>query len=156
VIIAFRSFAALLTVDEQRRCLAAVRRHLEPGGLLALDVFDPLLHLCVPDPPGEFPQPRGRARLDSGGYVEVAATARRNDPVRQVLAESWRAIETRPDGTVAREDSDELVLRWTYRHELYHLLELTGFDVVAEYSDFEKSPPAYGRELVMVARATSG
>jgi hypothetical protein len=44
------------------------------------------------------------------------------------------------------------MLRWTYRYELHHLLELAGFEFVAEYSDFAKSPPAYGRELVVMAR----
>jgi SAM-dependent methyltransferase len=151
VVIAFRSFAALLTVDDQRQCLMAIRRHLDPNGLLTLNVFDPRLDLCVPEPPGEYPQPRGRARLASGNSVEAAATERQNDPLRQVLTETWRFIERRPDGSVATEETEELVLRWTYRYELHHLLELMGFDLVAEYSDYAKSPPAYGRELVVVA-----
>jgi len=39
VIIAFRSFAHLLTVGDRRRRLATARRHLDPGGLLALNIF---------------------------------------------------------------------------------------------------------------------
>jgi hypothetical protein len=31
-------------------------------------------------------------------------------------------------------------------------LELCGFAVEAEYSDFNGSPPAYGNELIVVAR----
>jgi hypothetical protein len=34
-----------------------------------------------------------------------------------------------------------------------YLLELCGFEVEAEYSDYAGSPPAYGREQVYVARA---
>jgi len=45
---------------------------------------------------------------------------------------------------------EELKLRWTYRHELHHLLELSGFQVLAEYSDFRRSEPAYGKELIVV------
>jgi len=154
VVIAFRSFANLLTVAAQRSCLAAVRRHLEPGGVLTIDLFDPRLDLCVPDPPGEYPQPRGEATLpDSGNRVEVVATERRNDPLRQVLTEVWRLTERSPDGGIVRQENEELVLRWTYRYELHHLLELAGFELVAEYSDFAKSPSAYGRELIVVARA---
>ncbi len=33
-----------------------------------------------------------------------------------------------------------------------YLLELCGFEILAEYSDFSMSPPAYGREQVWVAR----
>jgi hypothetical protein len=45
-----------------------------------------------------------------------------------------------------------MVLRWTYRWELYHLLNLCGFAVEAEYSDFNGSAPAYGKELILIAR----
>lgn len=34
-------------------------------------------------------------------------------------------------------------------------LELTGFEVEAEYSDFHGSPPLYGREQVYVVRPAS-
>ncbi len=153
VIIAFRSFAHLLTVDDQRRCLRNVHRHLDPGGLLALNVFDPRLDLCLPGLAGSYPQPRGTAELaETGSRVEVEAVARTNDPLRQVMTETWRFTELAADGAVLREEVEELVLRWTYRYELHHLLELSGFDVVDEYSDFRRSPPVYGRELVVVAR----
>ena len=44
-------------------------------------------------------------------------------------------------------------LRWTYRWELHHLLNLCGLAVDVEYSDFATSAPAYGKELIVVARA---
>src|ERR1700693_3291004 len=40
---AFRAFQHLLTVEDQLACLAAVRRHLAPGGRFAFDVFAPKL-----------------------------------------------------------------------------------------------------------------
>jgi hypothetical protein len=45
-----------------------------------------------------------------------------------------------------------MALRWTYRWELHHLLSLCGFKVEAEYGDFGRSAPAYGKELILVAR----
>jgi len=45
-----------------------------------------------------------------------------------------------------------MVLRWTYRWEMHHLLNLCGFAVEAEYSDFVGSAPAYGKELIVVVR----
>jgi hypothetical protein len=45
-----------------------------------------------------------------------------------------------------------MALRWTYRWELRHLLELCDLAVDAEYSDFAGSAPAYGKELILVAR----
>jgi ubiquinone/menaquinone biosynthesis C-methylase UbiE len=152
VIIAFRSFAHLLTVDDQHRCLQNVRRHLDQGGVLALNVFDPRLDLCMPDVSAKFPQPRGRADLtETATHVDLEAVARRNDPVLQVMTETWRLTERTADGTVLREEIEGLVIRWTYRYELHHLLRLSGFEEVVEYSDFKRSPATYGRELVVVA-----
>ena len=145
----FRVFMSLLDVAAQRSALAAVRRHLRPGGLLALDVFDPLLDRCVP---GLHPSEE-RGEYEVGGTrVRVTAVERHTDPVAQRLRERWRFSELDPKGRVVREEFEELKLRWTYRHEMRHLLELGGFEPIAEYSDYAGSPPAYGREQIWVAR----
>jgi hypothetical protein len=52
-----------------------------------------------------------------------------------------------------RQEQREMALRWTWRWELRHLLELCGFEVLNEYSDFHGAPPAYGKELIVVAKA---
>lgn len=150
VIIPFRSFQALLTPDLQRSCLVRVRDHLRPGGTFALQLFDPLLDLCVPS----VSSARSDAAVDprTGNTVRVDVLRHPNDTLAQVLHETWRFTETRADGTVLRSEAEELRLRWTYRYEMRHVLELSGFEVVAEYSDFAGSPPAYGREQVWVAR----
>jgi SAM-dependent methyltransferase len=55
VFVPFRSFQHLLTTDLQRKSLEAIRRHLEPGGRLALHLFDPRLDWLIDPktiPPG--------------------------------------------------------------------------------------------------------
>jgi len=150
VIIPFRSFQFLLALDLQRSCLARVRDHLRPGGTFALQLFDPLLDLCVPFVSSE----RSDAAVDprTGNMVRVDVVRHPNDTLAQVLRETWRFTETGPDGTILRSEAEELKLRWTYRYEMRHLLELSGLEVLAEYSDFAGSPPAYGLEQVWVAR----
>ena len=43
VTVPFRPFQHLISIDDQLACLSCAHRHLEPGGRLALDVFDPNL-----------------------------------------------------------------------------------------------------------------
>ena len=43
VTLPFRPFQHLITVEDQLACLRAVRRHLAPGGRLAMDLFNPSL-----------------------------------------------------------------------------------------------------------------
>ncbi|HUU84834.1 MAG TPA: class I SAM-dependent methyltransferase [Phycisphaerae bacterium] len=151
VIIAFRSFQALLSPEDQRRCLNCIHRHLKPGGRLILDLFDPRLDLCVPDAKNPCDKPTVCHPV-SGNKVEIEFTRLRTDPLQQLLVERWRFQEIDDAGKVIREDIDHLALRWTYRHEMRYLLELTGFQIEAEYSDYDESPPAYGREQLWVVR----
>jgi SAM-dependent methyltransferase len=153
IVVPFRVFQFLLTPETQRSGLAALRRHLAPGGELVLDLFDPRLDLCLPD----VPPPAGNSDLvkhpGTGNDVRVERLERVNDPVRQVFAETWESTEVDAAGRVLRSIRETLSLRWTYRWEMRHLLELSGFEVVAELGDFRGSPPTYGREQVWVVRA---
>lgn len=150
IFVAFRSFQHLLTIDLQKRCLAAIRHHLDPNGRLALHLFDPRLDLLVDD---KSPAPKlsGIHPVTGRRYVgEMLRT--RLDHLAQVRRDLWRYREIGADGEVLAEDAREMALRWTYRWELHHLLTLSGFMVEAEYSDFAGSAPAYGKELIVVAR----
>lgn len=157
VLIPARSFMFLLTIDEQLACLARVHSHLRPGGVTAIDIFDPLLDLCVP---GRKP---GRTETgddpETGHSIRVDVLFRENDAVAQTVRDVWRFSEIASSGEILRVEEEELVLRWTYRYEMRHLLELAGFSGALagfsgadEYSDFAGLPPAYGREQVWVAR----
>lgn len=147
---AFRVFQHLLEPVDQRAALAAVRRHLRPGGLLVLDLFDPRLRWV--EEGAEWEEVAETIHPVSGRLVRRTAIDRVNDALRQRTSILFRLEELEGDGTVVREETEELVLRWTYRHELWHLLELEGFERVAEHSDYAGSPPRYGGEIIAVAR----
>jgi len=149
---ACRAFQALLTPEDQRACLQSVHRHLEPGGLLALNVFDPRLDWCVDGEVENTYSPDTVRHPETGHDVQIEITYRRNDAVRQVLFERWRLTERDPQGRTIRQTDAALELRWTYRYEMRYLLELCGFHVEAEYSDYRKSPPKYAADQIWVAR----
>jgi len=145
VTIPFRAFSHLLTVDDQLACLACVRRHLEPDGLVAFDVFDPDLGMlaqgAVPESLGvSFPYEGHEMRR----YERVAY-----DLTRQVLRVVLRFEGGPPELT----GEVPLELRWFYRYELEHLLARAGFTGVRVFGGFDRRPWAAGGETVMVARA---
>ncbi len=151
-LVPFRTFQSLLTSKDQRSSLAAFHRHLVPGGRLVLDLFDPALHWCLP---GAAPPRLARPPFPGttpGTEVRVRVLTRENDPFLQVLTEEWSLEERDASGALLREERYVLRMRWTYRHELRHLLELEGFDVEEEFSDFRESPPRYGGDILVVAR----
>jgi ubiquinone/menaquinone biosynthesis C-methylase UbiE len=145
-----RSFQHLLTIDLQEKTLTAAHRHLQPNGRLALHLFDPRLDLLV-DESTPSPSLSGTDPATQRRYLgEMVRT--RFDHLAQIRRDVWRYREMDRDGAVLEEDTREMALRWTYRWELRHLLRLCGFAVEAEYSDFAGSAPAYGKELIVVAR----
>lgn len=154
VIIAFRSFQLLTSPADERSCLQAVRRHMQPGATLLMDIFDPLLDRLTP---GE--QDEGARSMDTtvdpetGHRYEVGVISRHNDTVEQLLREVWRFTERDETGHVLRQEEEVLTMRWIYRWEMRYLLELCGFEVVHEYSDYFGAPAAYGKEQIYVARA---
>jgi SAM-dependent methyltransferase len=155
-LIPFRAFHHLWTVADQVRTLRRVRRHLRPGGRLIVDLFDPRLDLCAPEytkAGGTRPERFTPVHRDpaTGRRWGIRFLSRRNDPVRQLLREEWRYEIRDRRGRVLRAETNTVTLRWTYRHEMRHLLERTGFRILAEYSDFNGSKPAYGKEQIWIA-----
>ena len=153
VTIPFRPFQHLVTVEEQMACLACAHRHLAPGGILALDVFNPSLarlvdpkYLLEAEPEPTFVMPDGRSvdRTDRNASVDL---------VNQVIHAELIYYVTHPDGALQRL-VHAFPMRYFFRYELEHLLVRAGFRVEAVYGDFDRSPVGAeaSNELVFVAR----
>jgi SAM-dependent methyltransferase len=150
-----RVFQFLLTTEAQRRGLASLRAHLDPAGLLVLDLFDPRLDLVTPAASPATPfHPRREEFVDpkTGHRIAWEVTDRNPDPGRQLIDEVWSTWELGAGGDVLRTDRERLVLRWSLRSEMRLLFELEHLEVVHEYGDFKGGPPAYGGEQVWVLK----
>jgi SAM-dependent methyltransferase len=151
ITIPYRAFLHMLTVDDQRNCLGCVREHLEENGRLILNVFDPRLDLIAAHigPPGalenerEFTDPETERRMRTSFATGYTPETQRVDCLQ--LFELL-------DGDEEARTTLRLTLRWIYRYEMQHLLELCGFEVEALYGDFQRGPFKYGGEQIWVAR----
>jgi ubiquinone/menaquinone biosynthesis C-methylase UbiE len=154
IIVPYRAFQLLLTPEDQLAALAAFRRHLRRSGILALHLFDPDLRFLLPgvSPPIDLGQGTDR---DTGRPVEVVVQTDSLDHINQVRRELWRYRVLAADGSIAEEEILELAIRWTFRWEMRHLLRLARFSIETEFSDFEGSPPAYGKEQIWIAHRTA-
>jgi SAM-dependent methyltransferase len=138
VTIPFRLFQHLLTVAEQKACLNSIKRHLAQGGRLVFDVFNPRLprlydakyQVEVEDMP-EMSLPDGRRFRRTNRVVAFHHDEQYND------LEIIRYIDY-PDGRSERQVWS-FPMRYYFRYELEHLLELSGFRVAALFGDFDKS-----------------
>ncbi len=150
-IVPFRAFQHLIVPELQRQALRCVHQSLLPGGHFVIDVFDPRLEHCVPD--AASPNPERRLKDPKSGHTVVRRVLERiNDPVRQLVTETFRIEELDEAGVVLASEESSWTLKWSTRQEMRYLFELTGFEVIAEYSDFFRAPPAYGKEQLWVLR----
>jgi len=150
----FRPFQHLLTVEDQISCLTTIKDHLEPRGVLILDLFNPSLTHLTKDHLGEEVGVEPEFTTPEGIKVR-----RFNKTVSRDLYNQTNKVEliyylTYPDG---REERlvHAFFIRYLFRYEAEHLLVRCGFEVENLYSDYQKNPYGsfYPGELIFVARA---
>jgi len=148
----FRPFQHLLTVDDQRACLAAVRRHLSRNGRFILDVFNPWLKALTDDSVGKEIDEDARFTTPDGDWVARSHRVVSRDPFRQVNHIELIYSVTHPDGSEERL-VQAFPMRYLFRYEAEHLLVRCGFRIDALYTDYDRS--AFGTkdpgELIFVA-----
>ena len=149
---AFNSFLCLLSVDDALAFLRNAKEHLEPGGLLGIEVsaFSPEE---LVDPPGgpelrhDFTRelPRGRLERFSVSRYDAASQLLK----MRLFYELYGA-----SGELESRRAHELTIAVVSRRELELMLRLAGFEVEAVYGGFEGEPFAAASEhLILLARA---
>ncbi|MCC6174599.1 MAG: class I SAM-dependent methyltransferase [Chloroflexi bacterium] len=147
-IFALDSFGLLLDVRDQLAALGRIREHLEPDGVLIVDVSNGngrgvespdeiVLQHAGPDP--------------VTGHLLSKWTARSTDVAEQLDRYTYFYDEVDDDGVVRR-TTTELALRYFGRFEFELLLERAGFLVEALYGSYDLAPFTVGSErLIAVA-----
>lgn len=153
VTIPFRAFQHLVAVEEQRACLNCIREHLEPDGLLIIDIFSPKPSLLFNNPSAteeqeSFPE----TRLPDGRTLRRTNRNTGFHREQQYTDCEITYYVTHPDSRQERL-VQRFPMRFMFRHEMEFLLELSGFEVIELFGDFDRSP--YGDdspEIITVAR----
>jgi SAM-dependent methyltransferase len=137
VTIPYRSFQHLLAPADQEEALHCIYQHLETGGRLAFNIFDPQGVM------GPFWQGHETGLChdtdfieDGSGHRVVVWYLRRFDPDLQLMEQELVFDEVAKDGRVVARHHGLLNFRYTFRFEMQYLLELCGFRVDGLYGDF--------------------
>ena len=145
---AFRSFQHVLTVADQMRSLAEMRRVLRPGGVMAFDLFDPdptTLHSTEPRCVAVYPGSHGRVIERWDGF--------RIERVAQLAHLQFEWIERDAEGAIVAVENDAYTVRYTFPQELLHLLARAGFDDVQLLGAHDGRPLGdVPDELIVIAR----
>lgn len=137
ILIPYRAFQHLCTIQEQVACLKLIRQHLQKDGLLAFNLFVPHQdHLQAIDGTygfrGTYPVPGTEEIIDVSDFTEV-------DYYTQVIRVLRYYERYDSHGRLQEKLRTQMKFRYTYPSELTHLLCLTGFKVLARYGTFQQS-----------------
>jgi len=132
--ISLNTFTHFLTRGDQLRLLESVRRHLQPGGILIIDLFNPAVSLAR-NMDGQMvhdwirPQPEG-----TGKVIKYSST--RLDEAAQKVHVTWfyQVLDSKGND---RWTVLPFSLRYLQRSELELLLERSGFRAERVYGSYE-------------------
>jgi hypothetical protein len=144
----FNTFMHLLTPEDQIAALVNIRRHLQTGGALALDMPNPGEAYAAQ----EQSLTLERTFLDGENTVQQFSQVR-VDRAAQLARITWLYDSVAPDGLVQRQIVP-LTLRYTFPGEMRLLLERCGFALAHLYGDYDRSPFVDGSpRMIVVAEA---
>jgi hypothetical protein len=156
VTIPFRPFQHLLTVEEQKACLKCIYKHLTPNGKLIFDVFHPYPPRLTPNPNYmEEKEDLPETKLPDGRKLRRASRMAAFHREEQYNDIELIYYVSHPDGRTERL-VQSFPMRYYYRYELEHLLELCGFKVIELFGNFDKSAfSSDSPEMIFIAEKIS-
>jgi SAM-dependent methyltransferase len=152
IIIPFRPFQHLLSVEAQLGCLRCARRHLADGGRLVMDFFHTdaaRMH----DP--KFLEAHFLAEYEMSGARKVRLFERIAAFHRAAQSNDMEmAFEvTQPGGRIAHHVF-AFTIRYFFRYEVAHLVARCGLRLLETFGDFDRSPlQDDSPEMIFVADA---
>ena len=151
-LVAVNSFMHLLTPEDQLAALIRIRQHLEPGGRLLLDLFNPDMGRLL-DFRGQVTLEKVMIDPDSGNRL-MKFRSEKADLAQQTISVSFMIDEIEAQGTVRR-TLFPFTIRYLFRGELEHLLQRAGFAVEAIYGSYDMDDfDADSDKMIAVARCS--
>ncbi|HLT23804.1 MAG TPA: methyltransferase domain-containing protein [Ignavibacteria bacterium] len=134
IIVPFRIFQHLLTIEEQLHALSCIKNHLDDDGRLIFDVFVPNLK--------RLNEPVSNMLEFTGEYAPGKTVERyvdtSSDTLTQILNITFTFKWT--DNGKEMSEKDAFPLRYYFKYELEHLIARSGLKLLHLYGDFKKNP----------------
>jgi len=154
VLVPFRAFNHLYSVERQLAALRAMRQRLAPRGILVIDLWNPDV--------AELKETQGRVRVSyerkdprTGCRVVQRFRVRADIAMQMGLLDYWWDVYR--SGRRIRRDHAPMRWRWFHPFEFEHLLARAGLAVRHIYGDYERGPlTARSEELIFVAERRPG
>jgi SAM-dependent methyltransferase len=153
-LVPFSTFNYLMRIDEQISCLRSIKRHLNKGGVLVLEL---LSYSLFPD--WFLNQPilrKVKEKLDQEtGHTIQLWKLGSFDASSQVIKEERYFRHYSQEGKLLQEDLIFWENRFFFLGEITLLLRMEGFDISAVYGDFDFKPYTHSSQVFVILAQSS-
>jgi len=144
------AFQAFLNNADQRALLANIRKHLTDDGIFAFETRNPDWNELTTD----LNESEWMTYANDKGFSVRIMETREYDHVAQVLAYTLYRRWHETDGD--KERITRIALRYTFPQELIALLETSGFKILNQYGNWDKSPLTKDSETIITVCTLDG
>lgn len=148
IIMPFRVFQCLLTVDEQKMALKNIKRHLAKNGLLIFDIYYPNFKILSNIPTKE--EIDAQFTFGQKKFIKTHIN-KKIDLLNQVVTTDIIYYED-INGKKKLISKNNIKMRYSFKFEIEHLLELSGFKIKKLLSDYKSKKFIVGKEIIFVCR----
>ncbi len=139
IIIPFRPFQHLISIQEQVDCLKSVSKHLNENGLLVFDLFQVNFYMLCNPQSSEETEDVPMCALPDGKKLRRCSRIAQSHRAEQYNNVELIYYISDHNGLQERH-VQSFPLRYFFRYEVEHLLSRTGFSIVQLFGNFDKSP----------------
>lgn len=137
IIIPFRGFQSLLTVEDQISTLINIKKHLDSNGRLIITLFVPSIYQMLRD---EDTLHHYKDVIDPvDNSKNIIWNKNIFDQYNQIVNTRIIVDKISNEFKVNNRIYRDFDLRYIYRWEMHHLLESCGFEILELYGDFDRS-----------------
>jgi ubiquinone/menaquinone biosynthesis C-methylase UbiE len=149
VIVPFRGFQALTSLDEAMSSLAAIRRHLTPEGIVIIDLFSTYEH-----PDDSFLGEHVDWVRRIPGAHQTITRARRGLHVDRQSQIMHSEVSFYVHGEQGEEQTltDSFSLRYYFQYQFEVLLSAAGFEILHAFGGYDYREIGTGSEFIFIAR----
>lgn len=151
IIAPFRSFQALTINEKAKSCLSCIYNHLDEHGIFIINVFNPKGDMSKWDDTERIQWKCFDSKTQSN--ITKKNKCEKVDAKQQIIYSKYSYEVIMSDGT-KRIFTDTLEFKYYYYEQLKDMLINSKFEIVEEYSWYDKTPIG-GREIIFICKKTS-
>ena len=141
----FRTLLHNLNLDDQISTLKAIKKHLQPGGIFAFDLFVPLYNVIAQEVWHDRLEPEELADPDVDISIDIEV---KHQPENHLLTISNTYLHGDE-----KSETVEMKYRYIFRYEMETLLRRAGFSIIDVYGGFEQQPYDYSSGMMVFVAA---